>query len=482
MTGIDVAPTSRDRQRKEARQAQVMGELERLSAEFKDWLAQMDVLNRNEEGQYVGQHASQLAAIDLTLNGALKTLRDNLANLPLTGDVAAVYDDCRAYDIAIVWVRRLWSFFRSKLDQRLDRDRLGPLLRAADEVVWSTYRQVFVQAGFSRQGTPPLPFIEPAYAPGAIVAGRLPGQLNLFTDLPFMDPFLKKLPMPVLQLPPWCVDAPWWLVYIGHEVGHFVQKDLDLMTTFEEGVAKAAKKGGAVSKDDKLWRAWSREIFADLFFLVVMGPWALYAIVEAEWGRPEFMLTRKDEYPSPVVRLALMDKAGSLLGLDTAAALRGIDPAALTAGDAEAERDRQAATEVVKFGLGKLSADLGTLADLGDFRAEVFGEAGSVAIWRGKLRAINDIAVSRNLNTARELACGSLSAWSELVDNPPPGVDRKSEGERLASRTKKALRDSAAPGTRALAVAGPKPLVSAGAEMGALLLQYARSGAGRQGR
>jgi hypothetical protein len=87
-----------------------------------------------------------------------------------------VYDRCREIDKTIVWLRKVWGHFRMKLDGRDDRPGVGPLLRAADEIVWSCYRQVYLLAPVRepsiKQGPVPLTFIKPEYSPTAIPSDR----------------------------------------------------------------------------------------------------------------------------------------------------------------------------------------------------------------------------------------------------------------------------------------------------------------------
>src|SRR5215469_10099879 len=62
---------------------------------------------------------------------------------PVTAEGArSVYARCRKIDRRTLWVERLFSYFQTKFDQRLD-SRYQTLLEAADEVVWSCYAQPF---------------------------------------------------------------------------------------------------------------------------------------------------------------------------------------------------------------------------------------------------------------------------------------------------------------------------------------------------
>src|SRR5262249_48257089 len=156
--------------------------------------------------------------------------------------------------------------------------RVSSLLRAADEVVWSCYRQVFARAEHrqpelkGKRRPAPLAFIEPEYSPAALESDKqLRTQVPLEVELRSLDDFLQTLPIPLLRLPPWSVGAPWWLVYVGHEVGHHVQHDLDLIGGFRQGMEAAARALHLPKDEVTLWGNWGEEIFADVFSLMILG-------------------------------------------------------------------------------------------------------------------------------------------------------------------------------------------------------------------
>lgn len=90
---------------------------------------------------------------------------------------------------------------RPGFDQR-DGD-LADTLRAADEIVWSCYRQVFDRAKqIAPQltaGLAPLPFIEPRYSPSTFPADLVPAGLQSEIDKPFLREHLNRLPVPVVR-------------------------------------------------------------------------------------------------------------------------------------------------------------------------------------------------------------------------------------------------------------------------------------------
>jgi hypothetical protein len=75
------------------------------------------------------------------------------------------------------------------------------------------------------------------------------------------------------------------------------------------------------------WEPWSQEIFADLFSLLAIGQWALWALTDLLWGPAIGMLDAGSaRYPPPLVRLLLMKAILDRLGLDGGTALRGMTP------------------------------------------------------------------------------------------------------------------------------------------------------------
>ena len=215
---------------------------------------------------------------------------------------------------AIVWLRRVWFFFRDKYDQR-NHPRAGELLRAADEVVWSCYNQVFESAELLgaalKQGPPPLPFVEARYSPAAYPPQFIPGDLQAEIDKYFKAQFLAQMPVPVVRLTPACVESPWWLIFVGHEVGHQIQHTVlpekGLVKGYSDLIETTVQKQSSSDDIAKLWAGWSEEVFADIFSVLVMGPQALRGILELELaGRDALTDFREPTYPPAAVRLALL--------------------------------------------------------------------------------------------------------------------------------------------------------------------------------
>ena len=414
--------------------------LERLRGDVAGWLRR----RRNADPR--SQYASQLQAIESFVDGALDELSTGLCGVNASGRLIEVYSQCRTFDQRVVWLRRVWQFFKDKFDQR-DDPELAPVLAAADEVVWSCYRQVVDRAqlaGLVVEGPPPLPYIEPYLSPEAFPAELVPAGLKTEIDLEFAREHLNRLPVPVVRLQESCVSAPWWLVYIGHEVGHHVQygllADMGLVAAFRTAVETAVIGAGGSPEDAERWGRWSREVFADVCSVLFMGPWAVWAIAELELGRADVMLRRRGTYPAPAVRLLLLTQVADRLGLDARPGLRGLDLVALLAQDPAAGADAGFVAAVIDSALAAQAGLPRTLVQLTGFGPGQFGPDGVVAQWRAVLGAPGDPLAERSLAMARVLTCASLAAWAD-VGSPPENRDA------FASRVVELIRGSGPEGS-----------------------------------
>lgn len=469
----------------QVRQEQTLFALEALQEQIPAWINGQRKRDADERGVYIGKHETQLRALESVLTGALDVLAEQTRQLDSSLDPGSFYERCRHLDEAVLWIERLWDYYRRKLDQR-DEDRWRAVLLAADEVVWSCYRQVFthpaVQTRDIAQGPTPLAYVEPFFSPAAMQRNqRLRGTLAPEgTSVDGLEAFLKTLPIPLLRLPPWCVSAPWWLVYVGHEVGHFVQDALGLIGPFRQRMEDACRtaretgpENGLTNDDIRRWGVWGEEIFADVFSVLMMGPWALWAIIEVEWSPPSTMTQRRGSYPAPVVRLALMARLAQELDLDPEPPLRGLDLAAIAGTHPLMARDLGVVPYAVEAALQPLPDGLGKLRDLcgynpGDFLAKTH----STRWWADALQWTQPPLPSRQLQTARLIAGGAVGAWSDLIEETPAD-DRPAAAQRLAARTCATLQASAEPGTRADKTSSPD-LTAEGRTLADLLLTASR--------
>lgn len=436
------------------RREQTRQQLELVSSSISDEVATF--IKRDA----LGLHKTQFESVKEVLEVAAKELATHLKEIPVEDlDIADVYDECRNYDEAIIWLQRLWDYLKQKFDQRHKEEEVSKTLKAADEVIWSCFHSVMTKA-LGQHGPAPLAYIEPEYSPATIQTEKpLPVQLRLEVDLDFLDECLETLPIPVLRLPPTCVSSPWWLVFIAHEVGHHVQYALDLIAHFREGLSAAAQAQKFLKTEaDGTWGTWGEEIFADVFSIMMMGQFALRGMVELETGAFPKMVRRKTNYPSPVVRLALMKSVADALGLNTAPELLNLDLQAIAKTDPTSAKDYGVVPEATKFVLEQLP-DKRFLKDLCDFDKTIFAEGAKISGWGALLSSQNKLILNPgnmlDLETARDIVCGSLKAWTEHSQrtnaaDPELGYSERSEKrETIKKQTIEALLQSGPRETRA---------------------------------
>jgi hypothetical protein len=409
-----------------ARLDQVVAGLDRLAAGIERWL------RVRGERDALRQYATPLATLERTLLGATRALRDEARAVEPSRPLWLVHADCKDLERRAALVRRLWAWFAEKFDQR-DDPTLRELLAAADEVVWSCWREAFDSAELTgapveERGPTPLPYVDPGGAVEAFVRDEPPPGLGASEDDQALGSFLARLPVPVIAMPVGWLDAPWWLALLAHEVGHHLQYDL------VPGAALVAEAGqriaGALAADPAAaarWRLWSREIFADACALVAVGAGAITAVVQLELDTEERLLDRgRGRYPSPAVRLALLAELAERLGIDGRSALAGFDPWALAAthgGDGAPdplEPERSAAradlAKVAPVAAAVLAAPLGgagPLDGLFRFKAADHRPGGRVVEWAEAVER-GDARPDATLRAPRDQVGGAVLAWLRL--------------------------------------------------------------------
>lgn len=307
-----------------ARVQRSRAEHRRVRAAFDAWLA----YRRAEDSrQTYQQYATQLGALKNAIDSAFLRIDADLASLGAVSAPAParVFALCAQHDVRLAWIQRLWFYFRHKFDQR-DDPAIAPLLKAADEIVWSCYKPAFEQSGAILSAAP-LPYLEPLYSPHAVLRVEPPRELLWNADDPFAASCLATLPIPVIGVPASAVGAPWLLGLLAHEVGHHVQADLDGGSG--QGIrafAEVLKDAASATPKPELWLARGREVFADAFSVLAIGAATLPLLAELLLGDETSMLASFDtRYPAPYVRLTLLRALIQALGLPAAADPHGLD-------------------------------------------------------------------------------------------------------------------------------------------------------------
>jgi hypothetical protein len=308
------------------------------------------------------------------------------------------------------------------------------LLEAADEIVWSCYKQPFRTAELEKTPAHPLPFVATVYSPYAIPREEPPQDMRSDVDAEFLADVLREMPIPVTAIPALAVAEPWWLGYLAHEMGHHVQFDFDGGSWIDVFGDILDAAGG------ERWSAWVYELFADVFSLLMIGPWALWALAELVWGEPADMLADSNpRYPCPLVRLMFMAAVADELGLDGRGALRGLTCADLLESGpvvvrqldlrekARADLGRVAAVAVAAA--GARHPTYGRLADLAAFKPVDFRRGGIADLWGDVFAGRADMAARKDLWSARLVLSGGIGAWSRAREIAEPETRDKKRRE-----------------------------------------------------
>jgi hypothetical protein len=256
--------------------------------------------------------ANHFNVLDQVLNSLLDAIAEQLeamtAELDGLGedpDSGPVYERCAHLDRSLAIVVRLFEWYATRYDQRLDK-AIAPALLAADEIVRSCWFEPFALLGRTPP-TAPLVYLETDFDAFATPRISIPRDLQGPADSPIFD-MLTELPIPVIALPALVASQAWWLVLAAHETGHHVQYDL------LPGLAELTGERlvTAVAADDQTgnWAAWRYETFADAYSALMVGAAAAWAIDEIQHSTPARLCKLdppgRGKYPARVVRTALL--------------------------------------------------------------------------------------------------------------------------------------------------------------------------------
>jgi hypothetical protein len=304
-------------------------DLESLRTDIAGWIARRT--GRAGGAEYAA-HYSQLIAVREWFAAILDHFAGELARRP---------DRERARKLRgpLFALGKLWGRVRDRLQQR---EVAGDprVWRGADDVAHACYAPTLVRAralcgeGRFPSRPPPLPFMSPEWGARPLMfdPGDLPREFADALAGEALRAFRLSWPLPMVMLPTTCIDSPWWLVMLGHEVGHAIHFDLALRQPLADALAGAAASAG--HPEPARWADWSAEVFADAYSALTIGRAAVLALLEVVYDDPARMRETADprHYPPPAIRVELMRRlaitAGSVarddhLGVDLPALLDG---------------------------------------------------------------------------------------------------------------------------------------------------------------
>lgn len=303
--GIDRARMRERLARSEASTSSLRGDVTRWTAD------------RREEQEF-RPFARHLTVLEAVLVRALDRILDEHVE-PVAG-TGEGYERCRRLDRCTAVVRAVFQWYEGKYDQRRKGQPDADVLRAADKITLSCWQEPFVRS-FRTTPTGPLCFVDNRSDGHVLRRCSVPSELKTSDDVLVAD-LIEELPVPVIALPETVTREAWWLTVAAHETGHHVEHDLGLAEQIRDALA-------AVMPADlwKEWKIWRGEVFADAYSVLMLGPAALWAIEELQFGTGAHMLRPVGVYPAPVVRLALLGELVKDLG--GSADVAGVAEAAL---------------------------------------------------------------------------------------------------------------------------------------------------------
>jgi hypothetical protein len=215
---------------------------------------------------------SQVQTVDALLRAGVAGQLTLVGQLETAPSAVAFTDAAWTLTQQVIEAHRVWDYFREKLNQRLVPELRGGLW-LADTVAWDCYRPVMDQAavfGAVRVEDfrePPLTYFMAEFSPYTYARNARPpheGRPNALGS--------DRLPIPVIGMPWDHLPNPWEFVYLAHEVAHDLETDQQLFTPLAGALADALTNAKVPADRAACWKAWQKEVFADLVALRQVGP------------------------------------------------------------------------------------------------------------------------------------------------------------------------------------------------------------------
>lgn len=295
-------------------------DLATLSSAVLGWLDER-IDATTDRGRSFASNHSQLVSLRHWFYELLKALGQRLEGSP-------ELDLVRQLRRSMFGLFGLWDTLRQRLQQRESPD--AQVFAGADDVAFCCYEPTVIGARLELaahpnrsppERPPPMPFLCHDADPRMFPSGPIPEVFARAIGAQALGRLQNTWPLAMVHLPISCTWAPWWLVVLGHEVGHQIQFELALKAPFAQALYKAAEMTGRPPNECAVWSGWGVEIFADTYSVLMMGRAAIRALFELVYDRPAAMQQRYPTYPPAVIRLELMNRLADAIQLPTNLAL-----------------------------------------------------------------------------------------------------------------------------------------------------------------
>lgn len=196
----------------------------------------------------------------------------------------------------IAAVERIRQFYWEIFGQRLTR--IASQMLASDRIALDCYQYVYGGLGKARSIPSPAPFsyMDAGLGPATFRRGVTMKQLGRMPN-----------PFPLVRLPYSRLVTPWTLGAIPHEIGHNLQSDLGLWLEMPRQVNATLRKAGIDQGTRRIWVRWTKETFADLVGVLLIGPAFAYSLMDvvAKSPRSTGAYNRRGVHPVPYYRVPI---------------------------------------------------------------------------------------------------------------------------------------------------------------------------------
>jgi hypothetical protein len=194
---------------------------------------------------------------------------------------------------AVRATEQVWDWYFEFFGQR--QSRYGHWLLSCDRIALDVYQDVYM--GLHRPASIPAP------APMAYMrTGFSPATYRRNVRLQRLG--RQPNPFPIVQLPYHRLVNPWTLGAILHEVSHNLQNELGLATEIAEALSTRLRQDGVPDPVVRTWTRWHREVFADMFGLLLGGPAVVASLIDILARSPASVATYNPAsvHPLPLLR------------------------------------------------------------------------------------------------------------------------------------------------------------------------------------